>query len=94
MAKKSSVKLLPIDTVTLSEVIDDKALQDIIRKMMEPAIQTMVWRTAMVAKQFALVGLEEQKRRAALSANGEAALAPGADKVQSNGEAENDISKG
>ncbi|NDD83429.1 hypothetical protein EBZ38_03990 [bacterium] len=49
---QDTVKLLP--NVTFDDVCEDKELCEAIRNAMLPAIEAVVYRSAMVAKQFAL----------------------------------------
>ena len=43
--------------VHLTDVIDDKELIKVVRHVLEPAIEALVWRTAMIMKQSALCAL-------------------------------------
>lgn len=47
--------------VGLSDVTNEEELLKVIEKMLQPAFKVMVWRTAMIAKQFALQALEPEK---------------------------------
>ena len=47
-----------IPNVTFDDVCDDKEFITAIRSAMEPAIDAMVYRAAMIAKQFALSAIQ------------------------------------
>ena len=51
--------------ITFDDICEDKELCDAIRAAMEPAIDAIVYRAAMVAKQFAMqaIILEQQKAK-------------------------------
>lgn len=68
MAKSKTIKIKPLDGVGWHDVVTDKALMDLVRKAMEPAIEAAIIRAAMIGKQFALVALKEGERRAELAA--------------------------
>lgn len=60
MNKPSDAAMRP---VTLDDIIDDKEFVEVIRNAMAPAIDALVYRTAMVAKQFALFSIQSRENK-------------------------------
>lgn len=58
MSKQRKPKFKGNVNVILSDVTDDNKLLEVVRSVMEPAVTTMVWRAAMLAKQFGLQAFE------------------------------------